>query len=214
MFCPGCSIAIAAHEPVCPACGFHLARPEALLGTHQVVLTDRLIDPTKVLHLGDFQALERCVDDFERQFSSVSLSVFVGDLPGGIVSGEAAVWLLNHASIQRHQRRVSPARAIVLVIHPQSAEAGIAVGYSLESWLTAEVLRETLTAMRHHLWHREFLWAVRGIARSLGAVLRRAGRAQLRRSQPAQPLPADHLGLPKAGTLPPRRPESQPVPPA
>jgi hypothetical protein len=182
-----------------------LARTEALLGSHLVQVQKAVIDPLHSLRLADVQLLERLIDDFERRFPRVTFSVFVGDLPGGLGVSEAAVWLLNHAVIERRGTPMTSSWGILLVINPQVAQAGLAVGYALECVLPFGVLQSLLNSERHHLWHREFERSVRGLLDGIESRLRAVGAARRRVVHPSPVRAQDHLGLPKAGTLPPQR---------
>ena len=189
----------------CPACGYELARTEALLGSHLVQVQKTVIDPLHALRLADVQLLERLIDDFERRFPRVTFSVFVGDLPGELGVSEAAVWLLNHAVTERRGAPVVLSWGILLVINPKAAQAGLAVGYALESALPAGVLRSLLGNVRHHLWHREFERSVKILLDGIDVRLRAAAQARRRMVRSSPVRAQDHLGLPRAGTLPPPR---------
>jgi hypothetical protein len=189
----------------CRDCGFHLGKTEGLLGTHQVQLNGSIIDPLQCLRLADVQSLERLIDDFERRFLRVTCSVFVGDLPAGVGVSEAAVWLLNHALIQRRGTTLSASWAILVVINPKATQAGLAVGYALDACLPFGVIESLLHGVRHHLRHREFERAVRGVLGEIDGKLRAIGSARLRTVKSGLALTRDHLGLPKAGLLPPPR---------
>lgn len=190
---------------LCPGCGYELGRTEAVLGAHLVQMQKAVIDPLHSLRLADVQLLERSIDDFERRFPKVTFSVFVGDLPEGLGVCEAAVWLLNHAVIERRGAQVSADWSILLVINPKVSQAALAVGYALEDALPVGVLQSLLNNVRHHLWHREFERSVRGLLDGIDSRLRTVGSARRRVVHPSPARAQDHLGLPKAGALPPPR---------
>ncbi len=196
MSCPFCGAYPPASAAFCAGCGFSLRGLQAVVGEHRVQLADSLIDPAKTLRLTEFQDLSHHVDEFERRFPQVKVTVFLGDLPTGVDARGAAIWLVNQGAVTR-QGVPHPAEwTVALIINPNQSHASIGVGYALESLLPAEKISELLAGVSHHLRHREYGRAVRGLLNSCQQCFMGAGKPRARRLPDARASEGDHLGLP------------------
>jgi hypothetical protein len=138
-----------------------------------------VMDVTGCLRLTEKDRLAALVDDFEHRFPQLCLSLFIGVLPEMKVL-EAGFWLLNHG-VRKRQNQVCDNRfGIVALVDPVAHEAGISIGYSLESMLGEDVLAVLLRKNSHHLWHADYFAAFKGLIHGLDAALRRVGLPQPR----------------------------------
>ena len=178
MRCPRCRQAIPLNPPRCGHCDFALAEIQRRLGSASAII-EPVMDVAGCLRLADSQRLAALVDDFEHRFPQVHLSLFIGVLPEMRVL-EAGFWLLNHGTRQRQEELCDNRYGIIVLIDPTANEAGIAVGYALESLLNEELLLSLIKKNSHHLWHSDHSVALQGMIHGLDAALRRTGKPRPR----------------------------------
>lgn len=183
----------------CAACGFSLKKLQDVVGGHRVLLGDALVDPSRILRIAEFQDIQRHIDEFERRFPQVKVTAFLGDLPNGVDVSGAAIWLLNQGVVTRKDQMHPAEWTIAVIIAPAYSQASIGVGYALESILPKASLAGILGNVRHHLWHREFGRAVRGILEGCEKLLMAVGNSRPQRIPPSGIAEGDHLGLPIMG---------------
>lgn len=109
--CPRCSATIhPGAEDQCPACGYSLARANAIFGEENVEFT-RVLDGAGALTHQERMELLRALEEMERLIPPVALCIFITD--NGQVQDlrTQAHWMLNHAHIhhpsfgKREQRK-------------------------------------------------------------------------------------------------------------
>ncbi|MBL9146754.1 MAG: zinc ribbon domain-containing protein [Verrucomicrobiaceae bacterium] len=205
MSCPSCGASSSLMAAFCAACGFSLKTLQDGVGQHRVLLGDALVDPSKILRIAEFQDIQKHIDEFERRFPQIKATVFIGDLPLGVDVNGAVVWLINQGVVMR-QDQIHPAEwTIALIIAPSHSQVSVGVGYALESILSHASLAAILGNARHHLWHREYGRAVRGILDGCQKLLVAAGKSRPRSHSRSGVVEGDHLGLPQ---IAPQRPVS------
>lgn len=197
MFCPLCGAFSSAAAAFCAACGFSLKTLQDIVGKHQVLLGDALVDPSRILRIAEFQDIQKCLDEFERRFPQVKITVFLGDLPQGVDVNGAAVWLINQGVVTRRDRIHAAEWTIAVIVAPSYSQASIGVGYALESILPHTSLSLVLGNVRHHLWHREYGRAVRGILDGCQKLLIASGTSRPQRHSRTETAEGGHLGLPQ-----------------
>lgn len=171
------------------------------------MLAEALIDPSKILRVPEFQDALHCIDEFERRFPQIKVTVFLGELPEGVDVNGAAVWLLNQGVVTR-QNQIHPAEwTLAVIITPACSQASIGVGYALEHLLPGAVVSSVLGSVRHHLWHREYGRAVRGILDGCQKHLLSHGTSRPRQLTQTSVSGANHLGLRPLGTQDQQEPE-------
>lgn len=164
-----------------------------------MLLGEVLIDPSKILRITEFQDVQQHIDEFERRFPQVKITAFLGDLPNGVDVSGAAVWLLNQGVVTRKDQMHPAEWMIVVIIAPAHSQASIGVGYALESVLPRASLAAVVGNVRHHLWHREYGRAVRGVLDGCERLLMAVGKSRPRRLPQSGMVGGGHLGLPKMG---------------
>lgn len=109
--CPSCSTTIhTGAEDRCPACGYNLARANALFKDGEVEFT-RVLDGAGALTHQERIELLRTLEDLERNISPVALCIFLTDHGKAQDFRTHAHWILNHARIhhpsfgKREQRK-------------------------------------------------------------------------------------------------------------
>ena len=213
MCCPRCGTVPATPVPQCAACGFHVGEVQQLLGTSNVKV-ERLIDHAGCLSLRDTHYLNLMLDDLERRFPQIFISVFLGSLPSQVNAPQAAFWLLNHGTAVRHEQSKPGHWGIALVLDLTQKHAGLSLGYSIEALLEPQAADTLLQRALPHFAHGEHARGVTALVSELDAQLQRRGRSRSRAIPSGDSQP--HLGLepltpapppaPRlAGTLPPRR---------
>jgi hypothetical protein len=162
----------------------------AKLGEEAVSL-ERIIDAAHCLRVKDRARLEGIVDDWERRFPQLLITVYLGVLPSSVTAGEAASWLLENGLRQSPQGIRNAAWAVVWVIDPAAHTLAISTGRSLAAFLPQAALEEWLRSNRFHFWHGEYVEGVSAMLELMGKVLR--STASPRRRQVTTP-PRAHLG--------------------
>jgi uncharacterized membrane protein YgcG len=199
----------------CTACGFHVSDVQQLLGAGSVRV-ERLIDHAGCLSLRDSHYLNLALDDFERRFPQVFISVFLGSLPANVNAPQAAFWLLNHGTAIRNDQAKPGHWGIVLVLDLAQKQAGMAFGYSLEALLNLQTQNALLQDALPHFAHGEHRRGVLSVLTDLDKQLMRKGQSHRRAPASSDNADQSHLGLEQvhpatrpptrlAGTLPPRR---------
>ena len=155
------------------------------------------MDVAHCLRLADKTALESLVDDFERRFPQVFLSLFLGVLPSDMNVAEAGFWMLNHGIRKRQDRVCDNRYGILLLIDPASHLTGVSLGYSLEPLLPRNRLSTLLQNASHHLWHSNYATGIKAVVAGMDDMLRKAGKPQRRSLSGVIAGSAAALGLKK-----------------
>lgn len=195
MRCPRCSASLCQDALQCGACGFDLLTLDARLGK-VLASIDPIMDVAHCLRLADRAPLEAMIDDFERRFPQVYLSVFLGVLPAGMTISEAGFWILNHGIRKRRDAVCDNRFGILVMVEPAARQAGIAMGYALEPVLSERALTSLLEKHSHHLWHSDYGTALRHLIAGVDTLLRSAGSARRRCPEKTlSPSLGERLGL-------------------
>ena len=211
MLCPKCATQLPELTAACPQCGFCAAEVENVLG-NQAATIEPIMDVAACLRLADRNKLEALLDDFERRFPQVHIALFVGVLPPPLTPATAGFWLLNHGVRIKHGKRRDNAMGILILIEPTSGQAGISLGYGLETLLPTSSLTAALQAATHHLQHANFGAAFRSIVRAIDRLIRKAATSRARGAPFVPVTPKPHhvpLGLPQHITRPAQLPPKQ-----
>lgn len=97
--CPRCSATIhPGAEDQCPACGYSLARANALFGEGMVEFT-RVVDAAGALTHPERQELLRALEHMERLIPPAALCIYITDDGRAAELRTHAHWILNHARI-------------------------------------------------------------------------------------------------------------------
>lgn len=195
MICPHCFTTVSTGVSACGQCGCNLDAVQQCIGRDSVTVGS-LIDHGACLGQVERRELTDAIDAFERRFPQVACTVFLGGLPAGVNSAEAAFWLVNHAVFLREGGARSAVWALVLIIDPGVGESAIGMGYALEAVMPVGLANSLLAAAAPHLLHREYVRAIQHVLGGIDPRLRRLGRERLRGSLPAQASNKTHLGLP------------------
>ena len=163
------------------------------------------MDVAGCLRLADRTKLEAQLDDFERRFPQIHIALFLGVLPGPLTPATAGFWLLNYGVRTKNGARKNNAMGILILIDPTSGQAGISIGYGLETFLPPSSLSAILQSATHHLLHSSFGAAFRSIIRHLDSLIRKSATSRAR-GAPLLPtrVKPQHvpLGLPQHITKP------------
>lgn len=201
MQCPRCSAPICQDALHCGVCAFDLPTLDDKLGK-VLASIDPVMDVAHCLRLADKAPLEALIDDLERRFPQMHLSVFLGVLPAGMNVSEAGFWILNRGVRKRRDKVCDNRFGLLIMVEPAARQAGIATGYALESILEEGALVALLEKHSHHLWHSDYGTALRHIILGIDSLLRAAGKARRRcPEKSSSPTLGERLGL-RRGTRP------------
>lgn len=154
----------------------------------------RLADDAHALRVHEAREVEAALVDFEERFPQLFFSVYLGVLPPPLSVGELGFLLLNRGVFWAEYHPRLNEHAVVLVLDPETRQAGLMVGYALEKVLPIPVQERILRAVRTPLWHAEYARAITAIVGRVARVIRRHARRAWRRDV-LPPTPAeDFLG--------------------
>ena len=175
MDCPRCVHPLPRAVAECPHCGFSLAEAVFVFGAGMLQLS-RLVDSAHCLRLREVRQIDSLLDDFQRRFPQVFLTIYLGVLPNHVTVRQLSFWLLNRAAFEAPDQRRLNEYGISFVLDPVAKCAGLTVGYSLETVLPPPMLEKLLKGLRTALWHGEYSAAIRRCIAQLDNRLRKAGR--------------------------------------
>ena len=169
MKCPSCRKPITEPDARCPHCGLTLRKLDLRFGVapkHFSYLTDRSL----TLLPQNRAKLRTLLQLFRSKFPQSLFSVFVTELPLGTALSEYIFWLANRVQFSSVESTGENNFDLLLVIDLAAGEAGLAVGYGLENYLSEEVLRDVLEAGRSAFEAKD--WSA-GIERCVNRMMER-----------------------------------------
>ncbi len=175
MRCPRCNNDSSHSEIQCSTCNFELRQLHDLFGRKTVQL-ERVTDSAHCLRLRDGRDIEALLEEFERTFPQVFVSLYIGVLPTGLKSAEVAFWFLNTAALGTSDYRRLNEYAIVLVLDPVTKSFAVSVGYGLEQALPQKSLEKIMQSLRTQFWHGEHARAIKGCISQLGKRIRQGAK--------------------------------------
>ncbi|MGC3992211.1 MAG: TPM domain-containing protein [Chthoniobacteraceae bacterium] len=164
----------------------------AVLG-HDLVHLDRLTDNAHCLRLKEAQRIESALEEFERRFPQVFVSVYLGVLPQTLTLNELTFWLLNHAAFNTRDMKKLNEYAVALVIDPAAKGVALNVGYALEAALPEKRLISILGRLRTPLWHGEYVNAILLALDGIEKYLRKSARRMTQREDIVPPGSAEEF---------------------
>ncbi len=193
MPCPRCQCFASHALTACGECGFTLSDVLAELGS-VVAAIDPIMDVAHCLRKSERTALEASLDDFERRFPQVFLSVFLGLLPPRLTVGEAGFWLLNQGVRKKRELICDNRFGIILLVDPAAHVAGLSFGYALEPLLQASAA-SILQKNSHFFWHGDYANGLSAVIKALDRTLRSVGKSSLRKAPGGPTAVMPGLGL-------------------
>jgi len=162
------------------------------------VLLGRVVDTAGVFSDGEMQRTKSILEDFEKRFPQLFVTVYCGALPHQTSLRQFGFWLLNRAAVCEVEATRPNEHGALFVLDIHGRSAALVVGYFLECYLDQRDLQRILEAGRRE-FHRG-LWAagIGSAVRELAVRLRR--RAAMAAKHPerfAPPRPAAAPALPQ-----------------
>lgn len=206
MKCPHCFRPVDHEAHTCYSCGYSLADAETIYGRNFVGM-NRLNDAAHCLRKDDRDEVEEVLDMLEFRFPQLLFCCYIGALEENMKLNELGFWLLNHAEIAGADFARPNENAVLVMIDVNSKQAGISLGYFMETLLSEEEAYRSLLTSRPLLLNGSYGLALSSIFRRIGRSLSRAAREMRKppapkRNKPKATLPslseleADDGGLP------------------
>ena len=175
MKCPHCFRPVDHEALTCYSCGYSIADAEEIFGRNFVRM-NRLNDAAHCLRKTDRDEVEEVLEMLEFRFPQLLFCCYLGALDKKMKLNELGFWLLNHAEIAGADFARPNENAVLVLIDVNSKQAGISLGYFMETLLSEEEAYRALLASPPLLLNGSYGMALSGIFRRVGRSLSRAAR--------------------------------------
>lgn len=219
MKCPRCVSEVPHAAPSCGNCGYSLADSDAHFGDDSVALS-RVTDSNGRFSEKEIKQIEKALDQFEKTFPQLFLSVYSLALPVGSSLRQFGFWMLNRAAISPLEITRPNEQGAMLVLEETSGQASLVVGYLLECYFREDELQEIVGHGKASWNHGKMAAGVLAVVKSYTAALKK--KILIARKDPSQfdPRPPAEPTLPEFHPLHDQTPqapnakESQPKTPS